>query len=84
VKILKWGVKKKDLAKFVCKYCECEFLAEDDEYKYESYQLDDVYQWDEVSWYSVTCPCCKKIVKVEKLDIETIIEEIKEPSPHYY
>lgn len=69
MKILKWGVKKKELAKFVCKYCECEFLAEDGEYKYE------FCQWDEVSWYSITCPCCKKLIKVEKLDIETIIEE---------
>ena len=78
MKILKWGVKKKEVAKFVCKYCECEFLAEDEEYKYEN------YPWDDVSWYSVTCPCCKKTIKVEKLDIETIFEEIKEPPPHYY
>lgn len=78
MKILKWGVKKKKLAKFVCKYCECEFLAEDEEYKYEN------YQWDDMSWYSITCPCCKKLIKVEHLDIETIIEEIEEPPPHYY
>lgn len=76
MKILKWGVKKKEFAKFVCDYCECEFLAEDGEYEYE------FCQWDEVSWYSITCPCCKKLIKVEKLDIETIIEEIKEPSPN--
>lgn len=78
MKILKWGVKKKEFAKFVCDYCECEFLAEDGEYEYE------FCQWDEVSWYSIACPCCKKLIKVEKLDIETIIEEIKEPSSHHY
>ena len=78
MKILKWGVKKKKLAKFVCKHCECEFLAEDEEYKYE------FCHWDDESWYSITCPCCKKLIRVKKLDIETIIEEIEKPSPHCY
>lgn len=76
--IKKWGIKKKEVVRFVCEYCECEFFAERGEYKYEFCQREDEY------WYTVVCPCCKKTIRVGSLDIETITEETEKSLSHYY
>ena len=52
MKILKKGKKKSNKIKFECKYCGCEFLANEEEYSYST----DPRDGDSI--YECCCPEC--------------------------
>ena len=70
MKILKQGRKVKKYLRFTCKNCDCVFLAEKNEYKFEGrYYHNDRYS----DRYSCTCPNCN--VKTYSTAEDEIVEE---------
>lgn len=51
MKIIKPGRTKKPDKRFICRWCDCEFMAEESEYKYYDTQYNN-------SIYVCKCPCC--------------------------